>query len=534
MTARRSSDSPSPPPSIDAPSLPLNHPLVALGSPSLPAFIPESLDEMPINTDRPTELLTDPPTDPPPPYPSPRTRRRARGTRRRVSDNAQSVTLSQQQQQQQQQQQHSQIPSTESDTETQTPRSPRTSLPQSSSVYDGADVSETTPLLGGGGGGGGGANNSPNANAVRTFLRPRSLSQSSMNSFAPSLASLAQTAWVFFSECESDEEEEGESRFENGHTSLASHNGHNDNGQPSFEGEGEFETEDAGPSRTIINSTRRRAARYPHPATFIRASASEFGIDLENQNQNHNPRPSAARQRPGLFSAQAWARYFRPVTKAIYWRSLTHLVAVNFPFALAAWVYLFVFTVTGTTLLILLPLGAILCFFNLLGARAFSRAELFLQTKFHSPLHYPLTVLHAAAAAASSSSSSYPSTSTSTSSPASSVHQLIAAYPIFTRTRPPSASELESGEAVVGEEVREGSFYRNTYAMFTDSTSFQALFYFLVIKPAITLLFTVFFLVVCVPLMVLVVPAPAVLRVCRRIGRWQAVVAVEGLAVGVR
>ncbi|KAJ3973466.1 hypothetical protein EV361DRAFT_978684, partial [Lentinula raphanica] len=76
-----------------------------------------------------------------------------------------------------------------------------------------------------------------------------------------------------------------------------------------------------------------------------------------------------------LFSAQAWAQYFHPVMEAIYWRSLTYLVAVNFPFVLAAWVYLFVFMVTGTMLLILLPLGAILCFFNLLSARAFSRAE---------------------------------------------------------------------------------------------------------------------------------------------------------------
>jgi hypothetical protein len=70
--------------------------------------------------------------------------------------------------------------------------------------------------------------------------------------------------------------------------------------------------------------------------------------------------------------------------------------------------------------------------------------------------------------------------------------------------------------------------------MFTDSTTFQALFYFLVIKPAITLLFILFFLAICVPLLALVIPTPVVLRVCRRIGRWQAVVAVEGLIVGVR
>ncbi|KAJ3796987.1 hypothetical protein GGU11DRAFT_809387 [Lentinula aff. detonsa] len=62
-----------------------------------------------------------------------------------------------------------------------------------------------------------------------SHLRPRSLSQSSINSFAPSLASLAHSAWVFFSECEDDEGGEGggkrgeesegeeeESRFEGG------------------------------------------------------------------------------------------------------------------------------------------------------------------------------------------------------------------------------------------------------------------------------------------------------------------------------
>ncbi|KAJ3771696.1 hypothetical protein FB446DRAFT_739478 [Lentinula raphanica] len=73
MTARRSSDSLGPPPSIDAPFLPPNHPLVSLRlrSPSLPAYILESLDELPSGTERPTELFTEYPTDPPPPYPYP-------------------------------------------------------------------------------------------------------------------------------------------------------------------------------------------------------------------------------------------------------------------------------------------------------------------------------------------------------------------------------------------------------------------------------------------------------------------------------
>ncbi|KAJ4488944.1 hypothetical protein C8J55DRAFT_451387 [Lentinula edodes] len=425
MSSRRMS---SPPPSIDAPSLPLDYPLSQIApSPVVPA-------EETIN-------------DPPPPYPSPRTRR-ARGTRqnRRAPETLQRIST-----------QHSQIPSNESDNEVQ--RSPRTPLRPSVVENPGADASEITPLLAG------------SSSSRSAILRPRSLSQSSINSFAPSLASLAQTAWVFFSECDSDDEE---SRSDNGHDSE----GDSENGGPSHVG------------------------RRP-PTCAVSVETREDG--------------SISPESGGIFSSKAWARYFHPVFRGVYWRSLTHLVVVNFPFALLAWVYLFVFTVTGTILLIALPLGAILCFFNLLGARAFSRAELFIQTKFHSPLHYPLSVLHAA---------------TSASTP--SISRLISNYPIFTRSRHPSASELESGQAVVGEEVAETSFYKNTYSMFTDSTSFQALFYFLVIKPAITLLFLLFFLVICVPLLVLVVPAPMVLRVCRRIGRWQAVVAVEGLIVVVR
>ncbi|OBZ70573.1 hypothetical protein A0H81_09278 [Grifola frondosa] len=61
--------------------------------------------------------------------------------------------------------------------------------------------------------------------------------------------------------------------------------------------------------------------------------------------------------------------------------------------------------------------------------------------------------------------------------------------------------------------------------MFTDPTSYQALFYFLVIKPGITLLLSLA-LVALVPVAtVLVLPAPAVLRLARRLGVWQANVA---------
>ncbi|KAF8802693.1 hypothetical protein BYT27DRAFT_7196409 [Phlegmacium glaucopus] len=206
----------------------------------------------------------------------------------------------------------------------------------------------------------------------------------------------------------------------------------------------------------------------------------------------------------GFFSTAAWKRYFRPLSRKSYYAALFHLMVVNFPYALAAWIYLFIFTVTGITLLVILPLGAILCFFDLLGARAFARGELALQTRFHSPLLvYPTP---------------YPP------------------RPIFTRYREPTIAELETGRPPLTRSglVCERSFYKNTYAMFTDPTSYQALFYFLVIKPAITLLISLGVLVVGLPLIILILPAPAALRAIRKIGIWQANVAIEGLYLAVR
>jgi hypothetical protein len=67
------------------------------------------------------------------------------------------------------------------------------------------------------------------------------------------------------------------------------------------------------------------------------------------------------------------------------------------------------------------------------------------------------------------------------------------------------------------------------FHQFTDPTTYTSLFYFLLIKPSITLLLTIF-LIIFVPIcFVLVVPAPALLRVVRKLGVWQANVAVEGL-----
>ncbi|KAJ3981660.1 hypothetical protein F5890DRAFT_1556626 [Lentinula detonsa] len=166
-----------------------------------------------------------------------------------------------------------------------------------------------------------------------SHLRPSSLSQSSINSFAPSLASLAHSAWVFFPECEDDEGGEGDGG--RGEESEGEEE------ESRFEGGRPFDGEE----NVNVNVGYRRISPRRSLST---------GVRLPNLNQTtHHPRIT-------ISSTQArWARYFLPLTRSVYWRSLTHLVLINFPFALAAWVYLFVFTVTGTALLIALPLGAI-------------------------------------------------------------------------------------------------------------------------------------------------------------------------------
>ncbi|KAK0194865.1 hypothetical protein F5146DRAFT_1219739 [Armillaria mellea] len=151
----------------------------------------------------------------------------------------------------------------------------------------------------------------------------------------------------------------------------------------------------------------------------------------------------------GALLPQASWSYFRPLRKKVYYMSLFHLAVINFPYALLTWVFLFVFTLLGTTLLVALPLGLLLCFIDLLVARVLARGELYLQTKFH----FPQT----------------------------------------------SLQDLESTPLTASILLDETSFYKNTYAMFTDPTSYHSLFYFLVIKPPITLLFSLFIIIFVLP-----------------------------------
>ncbi|KAI0076135.1 hypothetical protein K474DRAFT_1645540 [Panus rudis PR-1116 ss-1] len=390
----------------------------------------------------PTETIlildTSPPADPPPPYPSRERRSRTGRQGRRRRAHAVDGTSG-----------HLQAPSSSTDAGEDCGDT-NASHPFTDSDEDHAEVGETTPLLG---------ESSPRIphRGPGLMTRQRTLSISSTlrssTSIAPSFAQTLLSA--FHPDRDSDLDPDCEIHYRDARNRAG-----DTTGTPTHQFDVE-QTQDSGPEDSPDSPTARFFARQRKPCT------------------------------------DRWKKYFRPVTIRAYYSSLFHLLVLNFPYALAAWIYLFVFTLTGTTTLMALPLGAILCFLDLLGARTFARGELYLQSTFHGPLAFPPP---------------YPP------------------HPIFTRVRPPTPPEIEAGAGV----TYEHSFYRNAYAMFTDSTSYQALFYFLVIKPGITLLLSIF-LVVLVPIsFVLVLPFPAILRLARRLGIWQANIAVEGLYYAVR
>ena len=64
-----------------------------------------------------------------------------------------------------------------------------------------------------------------------------------------------------------------------------------------------------------------------------------------------------------LFSRAGWRSYFRPMTRTVYYRSFIHLLLVNFPYALIAWVSLFVLTVVSMRLILLVV--SYLCWYSI-------------------------------------------------------------------------------------------------------------------------------------------------------------------------
>jgi hypothetical protein len=129
---------------------------------------------------------------------------------------------------------------------------------------------------------------------------------------------------------------------------------------------------------------------------------------------DHLPHATGVTRRQPRGCRARLGHYFRPIGRRAYWSALLHLLVYNFPYALLAWVYLFVFTLVsdsllgfsygveqtydsllffnctfavpqlGTILLVALPLGAVLCFFDLLGARALARGEVRIMLLFLS------------------------------------------------------------------------------------------------------------------------------------------------------
>ncbi|KAF8678482.1 hypothetical protein RHS04_05247 [Rhizoctonia solani] len=258
--------------------------------------------------------------------------------------------------------------------------------------------------------------------------------------------------------------------------------------------EDDGDRDDAEEGTPLLHNRPRRRSRAASYSTM----ASYTGVDFlslvlgtqPSTTSDHTPRSFRERR----------ARYFVPLRRRVYWRSLVHLAVINFPFALAAWVLLFCGVVLGTTLLITLPFGVVFWFLTLFLSRSFARAELHLQSKFHRPLR---------------------------------VAPADPPRPIFYRSRPPEDIEralTEPGTEVDVDPTTETSFLKNSYSMFTDPSSFQPLFYFLVIKASITLVVTPLVLALAPVCIILVLPAPAMLRIVRRIGAWQANLAIEALS----
>jgi hypothetical protein len=82
---------------------------------------------------------------------------------------------------------------------------------------------------------------------------------------------------------------------------------------------------------------------------FVTEDGSLFGDEVHLSSVSH-PDGHLVSEHTRRDNGFSWKAYFRPVRRAVYWRSLLHLALLNFPFALAAWVYLFVFTVVSHSL----------------------------------------------------------------------------------------------------------------------------------------------------------------------------------------
>ena len=85
--------------------------------------------------------------------------------------------------------------------------------------------------------------------------------------------------------------------------------------------------------------------RLSHEAEDVRMI---YDIDIEDEQAPLLPESSRLGRRRSSHSSSLY-KYFRPMFKRPYYSALFHLLVLNFPYALTAWVYLFVFTLVSVS-----------------------------------------------------------------------------------------------------------------------------------------------------------------------------------------
>ena len=115
-------------------------------------------------------------------------------------------------------------------------------------------------------------------------------------------------------------------------------------------------------SSTVVSSSSRTPSSAPSLVHTVFSLFHSENSDNEYSDFNQNDEDRLALRSPDsshgtclpgqrrswpLFSQRAWRKYFQPFTQVAYYNALFHLLVLNFPYALAAWVYLFVFTLVS-------------------------------------------------------------------------------------------------------------------------------------------------------------------------------------------
>jgi hypothetical protein len=113
--------------------------------------------------------------------------------------------------------------------------------------------------------------------------------------------------------------------------------------------------------RTRTLSLSSAASISPSLAqTVVSAFRMDLDSDEEDGEETARDRPTVGALSDGHLShapaitrhrtrdwRTRWRHYFRPMGRRTYWSALFHLLVINFPYALLAWLYLFVFTLVS-------------------------------------------------------------------------------------------------------------------------------------------------------------------------------------------